>query len=193
MLTYISTYLDHDLAQLCSTPQELAEKIISVINHFKASWIDFDVEGAAICDSAKVDLRNQALKIVQAKISKDIRFSYTLPCTPEGLDAKSLHVLDSAEKHGVRVDFVNIMAMYFGVAKDSMVNDVMASAKKSWNQVRKVLKHVQGLGVTPMVYFLNHEKTPVLIMNHFISYSRLVLMSRRKNSPWKTVKNLSSG
>lgn len=52
----------------------------SVIDLYKLRWIDFDIEGGAVAQPASIDLRNRALKRIQASF-------------PSGPRDPSLHAL----------------------------------------------------------------------------------------------------
>lgn len=90
----------------------------SVIDRYHVDSIDFDIEGAAVADQRSIALRDQALVGLQAA-NPDLEVSFTLPVLPTGLDANGLGVLRSAQRDGVEIDVVNIMAMDYGPGVDN--------------------------------------------------------------------------
>jgi len=102
-----------ELATVVTDTDTLQARYQSVIDSYNATWIDFDIEGAAVSDTGSVDRRNLAIARLEAA-NPGLRVSYTLPVEPDGLTADGLSLLKSAIKNGVRVDVVNIMTMDFG-------------------------------------------------------------------------------
>ena len=150
------------MAQVTSSAQDLAQKYLQVIQTTSAKWIDFDIEGAAIADKSKVDLRNKAIQIVQSQLAnsgKSVRFSYTLPCAPSGLDGNGLYVIQSAAKFGAKINVVNVMAMDYGRyaapnGATGMGDYAISAGKETWKQVKDILPGVSGVGITPMVILI---------------------------------------
>jgi hypothetical protein len=104
-----------ELAQSCSSASALAAAYQKVITAYSLKYVDFDVEGAAVADTASVNLRNQALATVEAN-NPGLKVSYTLPVLPSGLTAQGVAVLSSAKNSGVSLDAVNVMAMDYGAS-----------------------------------------------------------------------------
>ncbi len=93
--------------------QALADAYEGVIETYSLDRIDFDVEGAAVADRVSVDLRNDALAIVQQDYP-DLEIWYTLPVLPSGLTSDGVYVVQSALDAGVALDGVNVMTMDYG-------------------------------------------------------------------------------
>ncbi len=104
-----------ELAQSCSSASALAAAYQKVVTAFSLKYVDFDVEGAAVADTASVSLRNQALATLEAN-NPGLKVSYTLPVLPSGLTAQGVAVLSSAKANGVNLDAVNVMAMDYGAS-----------------------------------------------------------------------------
>jgi len=93
--------------------QELAEAYAGVVDTYRISHLDFDIEGAAVAEPASIALHSQALKLLQDS-KPDLQVWYTLPVLPTGLTADGLNVVDSALNAGVDLAGVNVMAMDYG-------------------------------------------------------------------------------
>ncbi len=146
-----------ELAQSCTSPSALAAAYQKVITAFNLKYIDFDVEGAAVADTNSINLRNQAIKTLEAN-NPSLHVSYTLPVLPTGLTAQGVNVLTSAKTNGVNVDAVNIMAMdYGGAFPGDMATLAEQAATATAGQVQSVwtsLSPAQALtkiAVTPMI------------------------------------------
>ena len=93
--------------------EELAAQYEAVIETYNVSRLDFDIESGAQYDQASIELRSEALAIVQEDYP-DVEIWYTLPVLPSGLTDAGLNVVESALAAGVELDGVNIMAMDYG-------------------------------------------------------------------------------
>ncbi len=140
-----------DLAQACTSVSSLAAEYQAVIKAYSLSYIDMDIEGAAVADPASIDRRSKALAQVQ-KATK-VKVSLTLPVLPSGLTAQGLAVVSSAKKNGVSLDLVNVMAMdYYQNGDYGKFAQQAASA--TYSQVKGVLGGSTSwriIGVTPMI------------------------------------------
>ena len=54
-----------ELAMVSDTVDELVQKYQSVIDRYQLRWVDFDIEGFAVGDTASIDLRNRAIRQLQ--------------------------------------------------------------------------------------------------------------------------------
>ncbi|GAB4817780.1 hypothetical protein N2152v2_004826 [Parachlorella kessleri] len=102
-----------ELAQAITNVNDLVAAYQSVIDLYKLRWVDFDIEGGAVADTASVTRRNKAIRILQAN-NPALTISYCLPVLPSGLTADGVALLASAVAQGVRVDEVAVMTMDFG-------------------------------------------------------------------------------
>jgi hypothetical protein len=102
-----------ELAQTCTSLSQLEAAYQDVISSYDVNKIDFDIEGAAVDDTAANALRDQALVALQAK-DPGLQVSFTLPVLPSGLPADEDAVLTGAVQAGVDISAVNVMAMDFG-------------------------------------------------------------------------------
>jgi hypothetical protein len=102
-----------ELAQTCTSLSQLEAAYQDVISSYDVNKIDFDIEGAAVDDTAANTLRDQALVALQAK-DPGLQVSFTLPVLPSGLPADEDAVLTGAVQAGVDISAVNVMAMDYG-------------------------------------------------------------------------------
>ena len=102
-----------ELAQTCTSVSQLEAAYQDVISGYDVNKIDFDIEGAAVDDTAANALRDQALVALQAR-DPGLQVSFTLPVLPSGLPADEDAVLTGAVQAGVDISAVNVMAMDYG-------------------------------------------------------------------------------
>ena len=106
-----------ELALACSSIATPQAQYQAVIDKYNLTRVDFDVEGAALDNTASIDLRNQAIAALQAAAAaagKTLVVQYTLPVLPTGLTTEGLGLLQNALTNGVQIGIVNVMAMDYG-------------------------------------------------------------------------------
>jgi hypothetical protein len=145
-----------ELAQACTDVAALTAEYQAVVDAYKLKFIDLDVEGAAVADTASVNRRSQALAALQ-KRSAGLKVSLTLPVLPEGLTADGLNVVKSARDAGVNLDLVNIMAMDYQRAGQDYGNLAIQATKSTAAQLKGLFPNLSDaqafrmVGVTPML------------------------------------------
>ena len=102
-----------DLAITCTSASQLQAAYQQVISAYDVNKIDFDIEGAAVDNTAANARRDQALAALEAQ-DPGLQVSFTLPVLPSGLTADGDAVLTGAVQAGVKLSAVNVMAMDFG-------------------------------------------------------------------------------
>ncbi|MFB7174032.1 cellulose binding domain-containing protein [Streptomyces sp. NPDC056254] len=146
----------HELALNCATVDELAAAYGKVVDHYKLTKVDFDIEGAALPDTAANTRRAQAIARLQ-KSHPGLDVAFTLPVMPEGLTQPGVALLADARSNGVRVDAVNIMAMDYGPAySGDMGQYAIQAATATQAQIKGVLglsdaAAWKAVAVTPMI------------------------------------------
>ncbi|MEU0427311.1 chitinase [Streptomyces canus] len=127
-----------ELAETCSTAAKLAAAYGKALDAAGSSLADFDIEGDALTDSDSVELRSEAIALLQGERS-DLAVSFTLPVMPAGLDDDSVALLESANDKSVQVSTVNIMTMNYGESYGGDMGDyAITSAKAAQAQLRDV-------------------------------------------------------
>ena len=145
-----------ELAAACSSAADLAAAYGKVVDQYKLTKVDFDVEGAALPDTASNTRRAQAIAQLQRGHS-GLEVSYTLPAMPTGLTQDGINLLSDARSNGVDVHAVNIMAMDYGASfTGDMGQYAIDGATATQAQVKSVLglsdsAAWQKVAVTPMI------------------------------------------
>ncbi len=141
-----------DLALVETDLGKLEAEYQSVIDQYKFTWLDFDIEGKQLEDDAANERRNNALAALQKK-NPALMVSFTLPVDPNGISKHSRDMLKDAVSKGVKVKSANVMTMYFGpqFTTGKELSDVcIASAEKAHEQCQKIDPNMQ-IGLTPMI------------------------------------------
>jgi hypothetical protein len=102
-----------ELAETCTSVSQLQAAYQQVISAYGVSKLDFDIEGAAVDNTAANARRDQALAALQRQ-DKGLQISFTLPVLPSGLTSDGVAVLTGAVRAGVLISAVNVMAMDYG-------------------------------------------------------------------------------
>lgn len=174
-----------ELALNCGSAQALAAAYQSVIDATNAKQIDFDVEGAAVSNTAANDRRNQAVAILEQR-NKSLAVSYTLPVLPSGLTQDGVNLLQSAKNNNATVSAVNIMAMDYG---SSFPADMGQNAIDAATAVQATVKSIWGLSdadawtriaVTPMIG-VNDVSSETFTT---ASATKLLTFARQKHLAW---------
>ncbi|WP_405982618.1 cellulose binding domain-containing protein [Streptomyces sp. NBC_00158] len=145
-----------ELALNCATVDELAAAYGKVVDAHRLTKVDFDIEGAALPDTAANTRRAQAIARLQ-KSHPGLDVAFTLPVMPEGLTQPGVALLADAAKNGVRIGAVNIMAMDYGPAySGDMGQYAVQAATATQAQLKGVLglsdtAAWKALSVTPMI------------------------------------------
>ncbi|MEU9999655.1 cellulose binding domain-containing protein [Streptomyces sp. NPDC050848] len=146
----------HELALNCADSADLAAAYGKVVDRYKLTKVDFDIEGAALPDTAANTRRSQAIAQLQ-KAHPGLNVSFTLPVMPEGLTQPGVDLLADAKRNGVRVDAVNVMAMDYGPAYSAdMGTYAIQAATATQAQIKGVLglsdsAAWKAVAVTPMI------------------------------------------
>ncbi|WP_405587202.1 chitinase [Streptomyces sp. NBC_01092] len=127
-----------ELAASCDSASALAQAYGKALDAAGSSQADFDIEGDELTDSESVDLRSEAIALLQKERS-DLEVSFTLPVMPSGLDDDGVALLESANEHDVQVSTVNIMTMNYGESYTGDMGDyALTSAKATHTQLKEV-------------------------------------------------------
>jgi hypothetical protein len=122
-----------ELGDSCQSVPDIAAAFEQVITTYDVTRLDLDIEVDALNDTAGIDRRNKAIKLVEdwaAAQHRTVQFIYTLPVATFGLTATGLHVLQNAVDNHARIDIVNIMTFdYYDGAPHEMATDSMNAAE----------------------------------------------------------------
>ncbi|NUS03537.1 MAG: sugar hydrolase, partial [Nonomuraea sp.] len=145
-----------ELATTCSSADALAAAYGKVVDQFKLTKVDFDVEGGALPNTTANTNRAKAIAKLQAA-HPDLDVSFTLPVMPEGLTQDGVNLLSNAKSNGAKINTVNIMAMDYGASYNG---DMGTYAEQAATATQAQVKSVLGLSdaaawktvaVTPMI------------------------------------------
>ncbi|MFD8756529.1 glycosyl hydrolase family 18 protein [Kitasatospora sp. NPDC059577] len=150
-----------ELADSCTDVNQIAAAFENVITTYDISRIDLDIEDNSLTNTAGIDRRNKAIKLVQdwaATKGRSIQFSYTLPTTTSGLADSGLAVLRNAVGNNARIDVVNMMTFdYYDNATHDMAADTQTSAQGLYNQLARLYPSKTpaqlwgSIGITEMI------------------------------------------
>ncbi|MFI1972449.1 sugar hydrolase [Streptomyces cinnamoneus] len=174
-----------ELGLACSSADDLAAAYGKVVDAYALTKVDFDIEGAALPDTAANTRRAQAIARLQ-KQHPGLDVSFTLPVMPTGLTQAGVDLVANAKKNGVSVSTVNIMAMDYG---SSFSGDMGQYAIDAATATQAQIKGVLGLGdaaawkavaVTPMIG-VNDVATEVFKVE---DATQLAAFARSKGIGW---------
>ncbi|KAI9349731.1 hypothetical protein BDR26DRAFT_915404 [Obelidium mucronatum] len=144
-----------ELGVVAKDATTLANTYLNVLNTYNVNWADFDIEGESLKNLQSVEIRNQAIAIMQAK-QPNLKISYTLPVQTDGLDAGGINLVQNAAKNKVKIDILNIMVMdyyenipYFDANGKSLMGQYAISATQgTFAQVGSL---VDSIGMCAMI------------------------------------------
>jgi chitinase len=141
------------LAWTCSNQSSIDAGYQALINDYGVTQLDFDIEGAAIADTAAAARQMQAMKDLKAS-NPSLKFSMTLPVLASGLTNDGVNILKAAKTAGIKIDVVNIMTMdYYSGTGTEMGQGSVAAAQATMSQMKSVDSGYTyaNLGITPMI------------------------------------------
>ncbi|MEU2336549.1 carbohydrate binding domain-containing protein [Streptomyces sp. NPDC013172] len=141
------------LAWTCATQSSIDAGYQAIIDDYGVTQLDFDVEGAAIADTAAAARQMQAMKDLKGA-NPNLRFSMTLPVLTSGLTADGVNILKAAKNAGLRIDVVNLMTMdYYAGTGTEMGQAAVSAARATLAQMQSVDPGYTyaDLGITPMI------------------------------------------
>ncbi|MFF7726983.1 cellulose binding domain-containing protein [Streptomyces sp. NPDC008001] len=174
-----------ELALACSSADDLAAAYGKVVDAYKLTKVDFDIEGGALPDTAANTRRARAVALLQKK-HPGLDVSFTLPVMPTGLTQDGVNLVENARKNGVSVSAVNIMAMDYGSSfSGNMGQYAIDAATATQAQVKGVL------GLSDAAAWKAVAVTPMIGVNDVASEvfktgdaDRLVAFARPKGIGW---------
>jgi hypothetical protein len=142
-------------------PAKVEAKYQAVIDEYKLTWIDMDIEGRSIRDANVNHIRNTALANLQKK-KPGLIVVYTLAADPNGIEPRGLSTLRDAHQQGLKVEAVNLMTMDYGrdlSAGKKMGDLAIATVLTSYQQMQTI-DPTMKIGITPDIG-INDEPTEV--------------------------------
>jgi hypothetical protein len=145
--------------------EKLEEKYQSVIDNYKLNWMDFDIEGKALSNTAANRRRDEALERLERK-NPGLKISFTLPVNPSGMEEESLVMLRDAKARGLKIESVDVMTMDYGaeLSRGKKMGDLaVAGANASHRQTMKIDPAIK-IGICPMIG-QNDEKGEIFTLD----------------------------
>ena len=141
-----------ELGQSCTTTSSLQAAYQSVITKYGVNHIDFDIEGAAIADTASINRRYQAIRGLESA-NPGLNVSVTIPVLESGPDGNGATFLHAAVTNGARIDLVNAMVMDYGHPVADMNAAARTAAAGTLSAARSAGMTVSyaNIGITPMI------------------------------------------
>ena len=159
--------LNDELAVKCTDSIKLLAAYKSVINRYKVSTIDFDIEGSALQDVASITRRAKSLAELQKEIrsgGSNLAIWLTLPVAPQGLTESGTNAVSKTLESGVDIAGINVMTMDYGESKPKNESMYQAAADALLETHRQLgILYTQNginlnsesiwrkIGVTPMI------------------------------------------
>jgi chitinase len=136
----------------CTNQSTIDAAYQAIINDYGTDDLDFDIEGAAIADTAGIDQTFQAMKDLKAS-NPGLVWSVTVPVLPSGLDNYGTALLQDAQNMGVTIPVVNVMAMDYYEGDIEMGNAAISAAESTLSQMKAVNGSYTyaNVGITPMI------------------------------------------
>jgi hypothetical protein len=140
-----------ELAIGCDNAAALQAQYQAVIDRYKVTAFDLDIEGKSLDDAASVDRRNVALAAIQAA-NPGVQVSYTLPVATDGMNQGGIALLNNAMSHGVKVAVVNLMTMDYGGKADPLAMGAHAITAVNGATAQMLDNGVRArIGIIPMI------------------------------------------
>ncbi|GCF06782.1 hypothetical protein [Dictyobacter arantiisoli] len=195
-----------DLALSCHDVASLRQQYQMVIDQYRLTHIDFDIEAASLQDDLSIDMRNQALALLHSGVKgKPLSISYTLPATPAvGLSPAGYNLLANAMKNHVTISTVNLLTMNLynnDISAHKMGANIIKAVARVFSQLEKLQQDTNvmlpaGIGITPMLgqntdpteRFTLDDAQQLLIFSelHKQEITRLSLWSLQRDQPCTT-------
>ena len=156
-----------ELSSTCTDAARLRDAYRSVVDRYRLSSIDLDLEGTSQGDAAAETRRAAAVKAVQddeRRAGRDLAVWLTLPVSATGLTDHGVDVVASMLAAGVDLAGVNGMTMDFGTAdagREPLSTTVIAATRALESQVGTAYARAgedlsaaeswAKVGITPMI------------------------------------------
>ncbi|WP_051386065.1 glycosyl hydrolase family 18 protein [Actinokineospora inagensis] len=159
---YTADTTNTELADSCTDVNKIAAEYERLVTTYDISRIDLDIEADSLDNTAGVDRRNKAIKIVKdwAKANgRTVQFSYTLPTTTTSLADNGKALLRNAVTNNAEIDVVNLMTFdyYDNAGTHKMAEDTKTAAQGLVNYLAslypsKTQAQLWGMvGITEMI------------------------------------------
>jgi exo-1,4-beta-D-glucosaminidase len=144
---------------------DLEEKYQSVIDNYQLTWMDFDIEGKSLSNTAANQRRDDALVRLERKNPR-LKISFTLPVNPTGMEDESLVMLRDAKARGLKIESVDVMTMDYGteLSHGKKMGDLAVSAANASHRQTMPIDPAIKIGICPMIG-QNDEKSEIFTLD----------------------------
>lgn len=134
------------------TQTELEQVYQSALDIYGAAFLDFDIEGGALGDTAANTNRFKALKSLQAK-NANAKVTLTLPANTDGFPPYALALIQEGKNLGVSIKEYNMMTMawYSQKLPGPISDSVIASAQKGFQQLQAIFPEKSAAQIWSMI------------------------------------------
>ncbi|MPY94774.1 MAG: glycosyl hydrolase family 18 [Acidimicrobiia bacterium] len=159
--------INNELALRCEDVADLAGAYREVVERYELTTVDFDIEGAAMSDTAANRRRAEAAKQLQDEAheaGRPLAVWLTLPVAPQGLPAEAVGVVDAMLAAGVDLAGVNVMTMNYAGSRPAgttMFDATVEALESTWRQLSSAYRRAgvpladgyvwRKVGATPMI------------------------------------------
>jgi chitinase len=135
------------LSFTCTNQSTIDAGYRALLSDYGASSLDFDIEGAAVADTASIDRTLQAMKDIGAS------YSITVAVLPSGLTNYGTALIQDAANMGMTIPTVNIMTMDYYEGNIEMGQAAISAAEATLGQMRAINSAYSyaNIGITPMI------------------------------------------
>ncbi|OUM58568.1 glycoside hydrolase family 18 protein, partial [Piromyces sp. E2] len=173
-----------ELATVIEDEDELYNAYKSVIDYYKLSWIDLDIEGDVLKLNENANINRNKVMLRLKNEYPNLILAYCLGAEhTTGISNAGIKVLKHAKKIGLQVDVVNVMAMDFS-RKETPDGDTkmgqyaIDTAKVAYEQVNEIGFKNTKIGITPMIGKNDH------IQQIFTLNNAMEVLEFSQNNEW---------
>ncbi|MDQ0736853.1 chitinase [Arthrobacter agilis] len=162
--------LNDELATACTDPEDLKDAYAEVVDRYRLSTVDLDIEGENLADTAAGERRAEALAALQAERADSdtpLNVWLTLPVAPTGLTAEGTAAVAQFLDAGVDLAGVNVMTMDYGGSRPEGTSMLAASqnAADATHRQLQVLYERAGIEIGPQAAWRKIGLTPMIGQN----------------------------
>ena len=206
---------NQELSVACTNPTKLLDAYRHVVDRYGVKTLDFDIEGAALTDTAANQRRALVLRQLQQwsdHAGRHLDIWLTLPVTPSGLDSDGVALVREMLAAKVQLAGVNAMIMDYGSslppgtsmwqAGQSALEGVFRQVRRAYRRTGVVLTTHQAwarIGATPMIgqndiageYFTPSDARALYAFARQTGLGRVSMWSANRDAPCSVNANLT--
>ncbi|KNC20112.1 glycosyl hydrolase family 18 [Arthrobacter sp. RIT-PI-e] len=162
--------LNDELGTACTDPDALQDAYAAVVDRYRLSTVDLDIEGENLKDVEAGERRAEAMAALQAEragTDRPLNVWLTLPVAPTGLTADGTAAVAQFLAAGVDLAGVNVMTMDYGGSRTEGMSMLTASqnAAEATHRQLQVLYQRAGQDIGPQAAWRKIGITPMIGQN----------------------------